>query len=69
MGIWDEYQRNLTVAFDRVRLELAAPQEALRHCQERVEQSWQWHKQSLARRQAGTPAVPTAANDPGAFSR
>ena len=47
MGIWDEYQRNINLAFDKVRLELASPQEALQQCQQRMDGSWQWHLQSL----------------------
>ena len=47
MGIWDEYQRNLILAFDKVRLDIETPQQALDECQQRVEQSWQWHKESL----------------------
>jgi len=47
MGIWDEYQRNLKLAFDKVRLQIEPPQQALQECQHRVEQRWQWHKESL----------------------
>jgi ABC-type glycerol-3-phosphate transport system substrate-binding protein len=57
MGIWDEYDRNINVAFDKMRLDLASPQQALQDCQDRMENSWQWHRESLALRgkTAGTP--------------
>jgi len=57
IGIWDEYFRHLNLAFDQVRLELATPRQALQDCQARVEQSWHWHQQSLARRHA-LPGAP-----------
>jgi len=67
MGIWDEYQRNLSLAFDRVRLGLETPEEALKQCQARVEQSWDWHRQSLARREQATAAVsPNSDSESGA---
>jgi multiple sugar transport system substrate-binding protein len=47
MGIWDEYQRNLNLAFDKVRLQIEPPQQALQECQQRVAQSWEWHQQSI----------------------
>jgi ABC-type glycerol-3-phosphate transport system substrate-binding protein len=50
MGTWAEYEQDLTVAFDKVRLGLATPPQALDACQQRVEQSWRWHQQSLALR-------------------
>jgi len=51
MGIWGQYQRELYTAFDQVRLELESPEEALQHGQARLEESWQWECESLARRQ------------------
>ena len=63
MGIWDEYQRNINLAFDKVRLDLATPQQALDECQHRVNGSWQWHLQSLDLRKqsdvANAPQPPT----------
>jgi len=61
MGIWDEYSRNLMLAFDKVRLDLATPTQALSVCQERAEQSWLWHQQSLELRHAELAAHPPAA--------
>jgi multiple sugar transport system substrate-binding protein len=59
IGIWDEYQRNLTLAFDKVRLQIEPPQQALQECQQRVERSWKWHKESLAlRKKDATAATP-----------
>ncbi len=63
LGIVLEFQRSLGLAFDRVRLGLATPEQALAYCQQRTEDSWQWHKQSLARRRensALTTNAPTA---------
>ena len=48
MGIWNEYQGAISLAFDKVRLNLATPQQALDACQQRIDQSWQWHQQSIA---------------------
>jgi ABC-type glycerol-3-phosphate transport system substrate-binding protein len=56
MAICDEYQRDLSLAFDQVRLQLEDPQPALDECQQRVNQSWQWHQQSLALREKATTA-------------
>jgi hypothetical protein len=61
MGIWDQYQRELYTAFDQVRLELESPEEALKHCQARLEDSWKWGCESLALRQK-TDAQQTAGN-------
>ena len=51
MGIWGQYQRELYTAFDEVRLELETPEEALKHSQARLEDSWKWECESLALRQ------------------
>ncbi len=51
IGVWEEYQREITTAFDEVRLELESPEEALNHCQNRMEHSWNWERESLALRQ------------------
>jgi multiple sugar transport system substrate-binding protein len=59
MGIWEEYQRELNTAFDEVRLELESPEEALRQCQVRVQGSWTWHCESLARREKQTVSIPS----------
>ncbi len=40
IGIWNEYQGNLSLAFDKMRLGLANPDQALQHCQERMQQDW-----------------------------
>jgi len=59
MGIWDEYQRNITLASDKVRLQIETPQQALQQCQQRVARSWQWHQQSLKLHQKeATAATP-----------
>ena len=61
MGIWEEYQCELNTTFDQVRLDLESPEEALKHCQARLEDSWNWEQESLALRQKQT-APATAGN-------
>jgi ABC-type glycerol-3-phosphate transport system substrate-binding protein len=51
MGIWDEYQSELNTAFDEVRLGIKSPEEALQYCQARVQDSWDWHRKSIALRE------------------
>jgi len=58
MGIWVEYQRNIQLAFDKVRLKVAPPPRALQECQDRTQGSWQWYQQSLALRSKTTAATP-----------
>jgi len=42
-----------------VRLQIESPQQALQECQQRIDQSWKWHQQSLALRQKpATAATP-----------
>jgi ABC-type glycerol-3-phosphate transport system substrate-binding protein len=50
IGIWEQYQGELYTAFDEVRLELESPEQALRHCQVRMEESWKLQLESLALR-------------------
>lgn len=50
IGIWQEYSRELTQVFDVVRLLAQPPAEALAFCQQRIADSWDWHRRSLARR-------------------
>jgi multiple sugar transport system substrate-binding protein len=58
MGIWDEYSRELGTAFDESRFEIETPEEALQQCQDRVESSWKWNQESLARRQPPVATTP-----------
>jgi multiple sugar transport system substrate-binding protein len=58
MGIWEEYQEELINAFDEARLEIKSPEAALHDCQNRVQDSWNWHRESLARRQKQTSSSP-----------
>jgi len=64
VGIWEQYSRELGTAFDEVRLELQTPEQALQHAQARVEDSWQWHLESLARRKAVAQVTPVSAKPP-----
>jgi multiple sugar transport system substrate-binding protein len=56
LGVFQEYQREINIAFDQVRLGQRAPEAAMHSAQERVAQSWRRHKQTLAR-QAGNRAA------------
>jgi multiple sugar transport system substrate-binding protein len=59
MGIWDEYLRTIILAFDKVRLNISSPEDALKECQDRMAKSWQWHQQTLAlRNNDGTAKTP-----------
>ena len=58
IAIWEEYQRNLMLAFDKVRLQIEDPPQALQECQQRVERSWQWHQESVKLRKKETAAAP-----------
>jgi multiple sugar transport system substrate-binding protein len=62
MGIWDQYQRQLSLAFDEVRLGIETPEQALKECQARVQESWQWHQESLALRKEHAPGSQASAN-------
>ncbi len=67
MGISEEYQRELSTAFDEVRLGLESPEEALQQCQARMQDSWVWHQESLALRKkpiAQTQPPPTPPSPP-----
>jgi multiple sugar transport system substrate-binding protein len=50
LGIWEEYRRELTSAFDDVRLLRKPPARALQNCQARIEASWEHHLALLNRR-------------------
>jgi multiple sugar transport system substrate-binding protein len=52
IGIWQEYQREINIAFDKVRLLESTPEEAMHYAQSRVAASWQEHQRRLARRVA-----------------
>jgi multiple sugar transport system substrate-binding protein len=49
MGIWNEYQREINIAFDKVRLGQSTPEAAMAYAQARVAKSWEQHQQTLAR--------------------
>jgi len=50
MGVWQEYQREINIAFDKVRLLEASPEEAMGFAQKRVAASWRQHQRRLERR-------------------
>jgi ABC-type glycerol-3-phosphate transport system substrate-binding protein len=49
IGIWQEYNRELIAAFDRVRLLDATPQQALDYAQRRLDESYARYRLSLRR--------------------
>lgn len=66
MGIWQEYHREFTAAFQQVRILGQTPEEAARYCQERMSRSWERYLRSLQRHGQGAPtdrpaAAPAAA--------
>lgn len=58
MGVWQEYQREINIAFDKVRLAQSAPEPAMSYVQTRIAASWREHQASLAR-QAGKTLPPS----------
>jgi ABC-type glycerol-3-phosphate transport system substrate-binding protein len=64
IGIWEEYEAELNNTFDEVRLGLESPEEALQHCQIRMQDSWAWHRESVARREKQTASNPPSSSSP-----
>lgn len=52
MGIWQEFQREINIAFDKVRFLQATPEEAMGYVQDRMEPAWYEHRRILRRRAA-----------------
>lgn len=50
MGVWQEYQREINTAFDKVRLLEATPEQAMSYAQKRIAASWAEHRRRLERR-------------------
>jgi maltose-binding protein MalE len=61
MGIWQEYHREFTAAFQQVRILGQTPEEAARYCQERMSRSWERYLRSLQRHGQGAPTDRPAA--------
>ena len=55
MGIWQEYHREFTAAFEDVRLLHKTPAEALAYCQSRMADSWKHYLVSLERHHQVSP--------------
>jgi ABC-type glycerol-3-phosphate transport system substrate-binding protein len=49
MPVWQEYQREINIAFDQVRLLQSSPEVAMAYAQQRVAASWQEHRAASAR--------------------
>jgi len=58
MGIWQEYHREFTAAFEDVRLLHKTPEQALQYCQARMSASWSQYLLSLERHHQISPQVP-----------
>ncbi len=56
MGVWQQYMREINIAFDEVRLLRSTPERAMAYVQERVEASFQEHEQRLGERRAARAA-------------
>jgi multiple sugar transport system substrate-binding protein len=56
MGIFQEYRREINIAFDKVRLGQSAPEPAMAFAQARVAESWREHRQGVARQARGAAA-------------
>lgn len=52
VGIWQEYQREISIAFDRVRFLEQTPEQAMAYVQQRMEASWAQFRQRRDRRAA-----------------
>lgn len=52
IGIWSEYTREISAAFDRVRFLESTPEDALRQVQQRIEPAWAEHRRRLKRRES-----------------
>ncbi len=50
MGVWQEYQREINTAFDKVRLLQQSPEVAMHLVQKRISSSWRQHERRLRRR-------------------
>jgi len=58
MGIWQEYSREINIAFDRVRLLQQTPAEALGYVHSRIAASWAEHSRSLERQRRAEGQAP-----------
>ena len=50
IAIWQEYQREISIAFDHVRFLEQTPEEAMAYVQKRMEASWAEFRHKQARR-------------------
>ncbi len=49
VGLWQEYNREFMSVFEKTRLALAKPEEAITYCQKRMSESWARYQKSLRR--------------------
>lgn len=54
VGVWQEYAREITTIFDRIRLLDTEPADGLAYAQDRIAQSWARHRTSLERQRKAT---------------
>ena len=57
MGIWQQYVSEISNLMDVVGLLIKSPEDALADCQKRMSESWDWHRESMARRLTEQPAA------------
>lgn len=56
IGVFQEYQREINIAFDRVRFLQQTPQEAMTYVQNRIEPVWRAHQLQMERRRKAAAA-------------
>jgi ABC-type glycerol-3-phosphate transport system substrate-binding protein len=56
MGVWQEYQREINNAFDRVRLLESSPETAMHYVEQRVSASWTEHRARMRLRADSPPS-------------
>ena len=66
MGIWQQYQSEVSNLMDVVGLLIKSPEDALAECQRRMSESWAWHRESMSLREPRPPAdgLPRTAMNP-----
>lgn len=58
IGIWQEYSREVNIAFDKIRLAQTTTDEAIDYAQARIEASWARQRTSLERQRRADAAKP-----------
>ncbi|HEX2854494.1 MAG TPA: ABC transporter substrate-binding protein [Opitutaceae bacterium] len=69
MGMWQEYDRELVALFEKVRLLVATPEEAIDYAHRRMSGSWVRYRRSLERHGQMPATSATTPKPPAALSR